>query len=347
MSQTFNSSRLVLARRRRGLTRTTLAEDSSIALRTIVSYETQAREPSPETIARFAETLRFPVEFFYGPTLEGPPLSGTSFRALSNLTARQRHQALAAGTLALSLSDWITARFETPDPTIPTYTGVDPELASIAVRSEWSLGELPIANTIHLLEVHGVRVFSVSEENAHLDAFSFWRRDIPYVFLNNMKSAERTRMDAAHELGHLVLHSKEGAQGRQAEMEASMFASAFLMPRGSVLAEAPKNGTLRQLIEAKRRWNVSVAGLAYRMHKLGLLTDWQYRKLFIDMGRDGYRTDEPNSAPSESSQVLTKVFTALREKGMPMAHVAEGLLITTEELSTLVFGLVLTSVPRS
>ena len=33
-----------------------------------------------------------------------------------------------------------------------------------------------------------------------MDAYSFWRRGVPYVFLNTMKSAERSRMDAAHEL---------------------------------------------------------------------------------------------------------------------------------------------------
>ena len=90
-----------------------------------------------------------------------------------------------------------------------------------------------------------------------------------------------------------------------------------------------------------------MAGLTYRMHKVGLLTDWRYRMLFVEIAKNGYRTNEPNSAPGESSQVLNKVFDALRGKSLSMGHVAESLLISTEELRKLVFGLVLTAIAGS
>ena len=68
------------------------------------------------------------------------------------------------------------------------------------IRSMWGIGERPIRNTIHLLELHGVRVFALAAETAVVDAYSFWRNDVPYILLNTGKSAERSRMDAAHEL---------------------------------------------------------------------------------------------------------------------------------------------------
>jgi hypothetical protein len=49
-------------------------------------------------------------------------------------------------------------------------------------------------------------VFSLALDAAEVDAFSMWRQSTPYVFLNTKKSAEHGRFDAAHELGHLVLH---------------------------------------------------------------------------------------------------------------------------------------------
>ena len=101
---------------------------------------------------------------------------------------------------------------------------------------------------------------------------------------------------------------------------------------------------MNQIIEAKRRWMVSAANLTYRMHKLGLLSDWQYRVLFMEIGRKGYRTHEPNGAQGETSQVLAKVFKALREDGMTMGQVARKLNILPDELSKAVFGLVLTPV---
>jgi len=166
---------------------------------------------------------------------------------------------------------------------------------------------------VDLLELKGVRVFSLPEEVRDIDAFSFWRGDVPYIFLNTSKSSEHSRMDAGHELGHLVLHSSHGVpRGREEEREAQHFGAAFLMPRGSVIAGAPRSANVRDLIIAKHRWGVAVASLVYRMHQLGLLTDWQYRSLFIEMSASGYRQDEPSPIAHEASQVLAKVFSMLR-----------------------------------
>ena len=49
-------------------------------------------------------------------------------------------------------------------------------------------------------------MFGLAEDCRELDAFCFWRHGRPFVFLNTVKSAERNRMDCAHELAHLVLH---------------------------------------------------------------------------------------------------------------------------------------------
>lgn len=61
---------------------------------------------------------------------------------------------------------------------------------------------------IHLLESKGVRLAPLKHEYTDIDAFCFYRDAILYVFFNTSKSAKRQRFDAAHELGHLVLHSE-------------------------------------------------------------------------------------------------------------------------------------------
>ena len=123
----------------------------------------------------------------------------------------------------------------------------------------WGLGELPVKNMIHLLESKGIRVFSLSIDTAQLDAFSMWHADTPFVFLNTMKSCEHSRFDAAHELGHLVLHRHAGSKGQEAEREANAFASAFLMPRASVLANAPHMATVDQLSRGRLTVGMSSA----------------------------------------------------------------------------------------
>jgi Zn-dependent peptidase ImmA (M78 family)/DNA-binding XRE family transcriptional regulator len=339
----FNPTRLDVARRRRGLTKQKLAAAADVSPRILNLWEAGDREPSEQTLNGIAAALRFPVEFFLGDDVEEPLIDGVSFRSLSTMTARQRDQARGSAAIALLLDDWIRSRFDLPDPAVPRFDSSNPELVAEGVRQVWGLGERPIANMVHLLEAHGVRVFSLVQECAEVDAFSFWRDGAPYVFLNSMKTAERSRMDAAHELGHLVMHVHGQPSGRRAEDEAQAFASALLMPRRSVLATAPRGATATQIVSAKKRWNVAAMALAHRMHKLGLLTEWQARSAYIQLGRMGYRAGEPGGLERETSQVLAKVFAALKDEGVARRDVARELSIPVDELNRSIFGLTLAS----
>ena len=337
----FSPSRLRVARKRRGLNKTQLAERIGVDLRSVTGYERGDYEPSGDTLGRIAVALRFPAAFFAGADLHEPTNRTASFRSMARMAASRREAALASGALAFLLNDWIEARFALPQPDLLDLREEDPETAAMVLRQHWLLGEKPIRNVVHLLESKGVRVYSMAEDTAEVDAFSLWREATPFVFLNTQKSAERSRFDAAHELGHLVLHRHDEPRGREAEQEANRFASAFLMPRGSVLAHAPMMPTLETLIRLKHHWIVSVGALAYRLQALGLLSEWNYRGLCIDMGQRGYRTAEPEGAQREMSLVIPKIFAALRDDGMTKADVAAALHIEPDELDRLVFGLAL------
>lgn len=337
----FTPSRLSLARRRRGITKKELAEAADVSTRSLSEYESGNQAPTHRTLERLSAALDFPQEFFCGDDLDELPLDAASFRALSRLSARQRDQAIGSGTLALALSRWIDERFALPTADIPDLRGVDPETAAESVRTEWGLGYRPVSNAVHLLEAHGVRVFSLVQDTVEVDAYSAWTDLGPMVFLNTMKSAERSRMDAAHELGHLVLHRGHGApRGRSEEHEADLFASAFLMPRPSVLAGIPRTTNLDLLVQAKKTWGVSVAALVYRMHQVGLLTEWQYRTTFKELSSRGYRRREPEERPRETSQMLKKVFESLANEGVSKHQIARELQVPLSELNRMVFGLV-------
>ena len=175
------------------------------------------------------------------------------------MTAAEREAALAAGQIGFLISDWVVERFDLPGARLPDLHIFDPELAARMLRQEWGLGEKPISNMIKMLESKGVRVFSLAENTAHVNAYSLWRKNVPYIFLNTFKSAECSRFDAAHELAHLVLHQDGGVTGRTAEEQANRFASAFLMPEADVVSVLPSVQNLEQLIAAKLRWKVSLA----------------------------------------------------------------------------------------
>jgi Zn-dependent peptidase ImmA (M78 family) len=337
----FNPQRLSLARKRRRLSSKGLAELIGMSPVTVTRLEKANNEPEPETVDLIAKKLGFPRDFFFDGDVDELAKDAASFRSLTSMTARERDAALASGSLAYLLSDYVAAKFNLPEPKLIDLSHErDSAAAARTLRQVWALGEQPIGSMIKLLESKGVRVFSLAENTKNVDAFSCWRNDVPYVFLNTFKSAERSRLDAAHELAHLVLHKHGGPQqGRDAEIEANNFASSFLMPKADVRSRLPFVSRLDELVVAKKRWGVSTAALAYRLHKLGILSDWQYRMFCIQMNQRGYRTEEPHGLPREESVIWKKVFTELWTDGISKNQVAADLHVPADELENLVFGL--------
>jgi Zn-dependent peptidase ImmA (M78 family)/DNA-binding XRE family transcriptional regulator len=337
----FNPKRLSLARKRRRLSSKGFAELIGMSPVTVTRLEKANNEPEPETVNLIAKVLGFPRDFFFGDDIDDLAKDAASFRSLTSMTARERDAALASGSLAYLLSDYVSEKFNLPEPQlIDLSLERDPAAAARTVRQLWALGEQPISNMIKLLESKGVRVFSLAENTKNVDAFSCWRNDIPYVFLNTFKSAERSRLDAAHELAHLILHRHGGPrQGRDAEMEANNFASSFLMPKADVRSRLPFVSRLDELVVAKKRWGVSTSALAYRLHKLGILSDWQYRIFCIQINQRGFRNEEPNGLPREESVLWKKVFTELWSDRISKNQVAADLHLPPDELENLVFGL--------
>jgi Zn-dependent peptidase ImmA (M78 family) len=217
--------------------------------------------------------------------------------------------------------------------------------AAEVVRARWGLGLRPIVNVVHRLEAQGVRLYSLTGENNQLDAYSLYWHTRPFIFLNTAKSGERGRFDAAHELGHLVLHGDHVALDRPTgEQQANRFAAAFLMPRASVLALGLRDATPQRILQAKRYWNVAAMALTHRLYELELLTDWGYRSVCVELSRWGYRRGEPNGIPRESSQLLTKVMRSLRDHGETPGTIAADIGIPVQELQAHVFGLAVTGI---
>lgn len=336
----FNPSRLILARKRRGFTGRELADLAGLTAVHISRIEQGKAENIEEaTVEALSKALKFPVDFFYGADIDLPTKETASFRSLSAMSARERDAALSAGAIAYLLSDWIADKFNLPAVDLLDLRHErESSSAAKALRSYWGLGEKPISNVVKLLESKGVRVFSLSEDTKNVDAFSCWRNGIPYIFLNTFKTAERSRFDALHELGHLVLHRHGKPQGRQAEIEADKFSSHFLIPSMDLMGHIPFVTSLSQLVQAKKRWGVSVAALAYRLNKSGTLSDWQYRTFCIQIHKQ-FGKSEPDGLPRERSVVWEKVFRELWKDKSTKDHVARELCVPSIELDGLIFNL--------
>ena len=337
----FNPRRLSLARRRRRLTARALAEKAGLAVDTISRLENGSNPPDDATVAKLVRVLNFPTPFFFDEDPEDIDTGAVSFRSFSKMSARERDAAISAGSLGLQLSAWVEDRFNLPKPNLLDLSyEIDPENAAHSVRQFFGIGERPIVNVMALLETNGVRLFSLSENTASVNAFSFWQDDKPFIFLNNFKTAESSIFDAAHELGHLVLHKHgDPKETRSAEREANSFASAFLMPANDVRARMPRRVTTDTILQAKTRWRVSAMAMAYRLNSLRLLSDWQYKSICIELGRRGYRSAEPDGIERETSVVWRKVLSHLWSEKTTKNDIAANLNLPLDELEGLIWNL--------
>lgn len=332
-----NPKRITFARERRGMTITELAERCGVSQQALSFWEAGKRSPSEDGVRQLASALNFPIDFFSRGDIDRLPGGAATFRARTKLSVRERSSALAAGTMAASLARWIEERFVLPKVDLPELHGQRPDLAAEVVRQRWLLGYKPIPNVIHLLESRGVIVFSLAQDCRDIDAFSFWMGKRPIVMLNTIKSAERSTLDAAHELAHLVLHVEE--TGKQEETEANSFAGHLLMPESDLRRHVPAFTGMDQLLEAKERWGVSLAALIYRLHEVEILTEWQYRRLYIEISRNNWTRHEPRPMKRQGSALLAQVFSDLRARRITPRSIASELGWNLEDLNEFIFGL--------
>ncbi|GAB2973326.1 XRE family transcriptional regulator [Saccharothrix stipae] len=335
-------SRLVLARTRRGLTAVELARKAGTSPASIGDYEHGRRQPRPDTAARLTEALGFPPGFLEADDVPEIEVAFDGPRA--RVSQRQRDAAVGAARLAIGFDGWLSRAFTFPEPDVPTWEHPDPETAAEVVRARWGIPHRPAPNMVHLLEAHGVRVFSLPPDCAAAGPFSCRHDGTPYVFLDPTAAPDQARFDTARELGHLV------AGNVDAHAFATAFATAFLLPRAGVLAAVPHGQLTEHVVAHSATWHVSPLTLAHRLHALGLLTRTQHATVCAQLARRSSAGTAGRTAGMdrrETSQLLTKVFRALRARGTTPHGIARELLLDVEELNGLVFGLVLTALPAA
>lgn len=344
---TLTPSRLVLARKRLRMTLTDLEKASGISRRSLTAYENGHTAPTPQSIAELAQALGVAEHFLTGLEVPEVRTDNLSFRAMSKLSAVERDAAASASRIAGLLNGYLEERFKLPPVNLPTLPHLEPEEAAERVRADWKMGDGPVPNMVHLLEANGVRVFSLAADCRAVDAFCTVdeKSGTPFVFLNMTKSGERGRFDAAHELGHLVMHvAHRVPHGPEAEKEAQEFASAFLMPRRSILQEQPFSPSINGVLGLKQQWRVAAVAMTYRLHELRMLNDWQYRTIIRSLAQRGYRRSEPGGVARETSLLLAKVLKLQMAKGKSMRSFATAIGISPSELNLHLFSLVPVSV---
>ncbi len=331
----FVGARLVEAREARGLTATSLSEVIGISSQNISQYEHGKQSPSPEIMDRICERLNLDLRFFTRPP-RMHQADRIHFRSMSAATKGARIKAIRRFGWLKEMVWYLREYLEFPRMNVPVFN-VPADAAKIQddfieevaneCRRYWQLGDGPIADLLLTLENNGVVVSSSNFDVETLDAFSQWCSEdsTPYVVLGSgRQSAARMRFNAAHELGHLVLHRNVDRKQLNApagyslaERQAHYFASAFLLPSLRFTEEvwAP---TLEGFKSLKPYWRVSIGTMISRCENLGILNPEQGRRLWIYMNRKGWRKAEPldDQLECERPRLLRRSFQMLVEEGI-------------------------------
>ncbi|MCB5182673.1 helix-turn-helix domain-containing protein [Streptomyces antimicrobicus] len=322
----FDRARLRMARELRGLTQVQLAREvGSVTAASISQFENGHTKPATSTLRRLAVALRVPMSFFAAPAR--PPAQeqvNGFFRSLRSTSPRDRQQALAYVHLAREFTLELEKHVALPElnlPRVPIEEGqplrsADIEQAAAQVRSHWKVPRGPVQDVVRLLETNGIIVVRFRVGLEKVDAFCVDFPDRPVVALGADKGLrDRSRFDAAHELGHLVLHGVTGKIGDKAtESQAHEFAAAFLMPASDIKSELPDRLDWPALLRLKAKWHVSLAALLVRAKTLGVMSENAYAQGWKALSVRGWRKVEPGSLGNPETPVLLRRALELTEK---------------------------------
>ncbi|EJN04214.1 XRE family transcriptional regulator [Phyllobacterium sp. YR531] len=317
------------------LSRSDVARELNVSGTAVGYYENGDRRPDMNTLMQLSSVLKQPVSFFFKETSNKLQKKKVRFFRSVGPKSNKVNMALDVRTNWLSefVDTLLGAGIRLPAPNVPLFNDVEPdgefsleqvEYIAARTRRHWALGDGPINNMVALLESQGVIVGRFGMASEKIDAFSCWIESTPFIILGSEKgSAVRSRFDAAHELGHLILHrditldDMESKSTRlRIEREANWFAGAFLVPKTALLREfySLRASHLKGL---KQRWLVSMQSIAHRARDIGVIDDNQYVSFRIQMTKRKELNKEPldDVIPIERPGLLYNAWRKLVDNG--------------------------------
>lgn len=330
----FDPTRLRLAREFNGLRKAELAKHVGLTPSALTQLESGASKPTASHLAQLALALGFPLNFF---TSDGRRQNISDhgrafFRSLRSTRQIDRDRAEAQAFFVREIVGELERGVRLPQVDVPSTlymptNGVreDIERRADLLREQWGVPRGPVANVVRLLEAHGIIVTHCTIECRQVSSFSRWFNDRPVIVLSASRNdLPRLRSDAAHELGHLVLHPEVEPGNQILETQAQAFASSFLLPQAEITQALPRSFDIERYGRLKQLWGVSIQALLYRARELDRMSDATYRRAMIMISRNGWRLDEPFPIPGhEDGLILPRAMDLLRPRGFDAMTLAK------------------------
>lgn len=332
------ADRIRLARRKAGFSLRDLSAEmgEKVTAQAIGKYERGEDIPSSGVLTALAKALG--VSLSYLLDTQGIELSSVEFRTKANTTACDRAQ------VETEVLEWIerylqvelildldSSKWQCPLPCPVKLQSVsDAEKLAKDVREAWKLGLDPIPNMTELLEEKGLKVLTVPLPS-RVSGFTCLvgrgkgQPDLPVIVVNDQFSLERRRLTLAHELAHRLI-DPDCLGEKEEEKAATVFASAFLMPREHLLREVGNERNAlgyKEILDLKRVYRVSGMALLMRLRQLDVISESTLIYAFQTIAR-GWRTQEPDELEKPTKRGQRE--RAQRFERLSYRALAEGLI---------------------
>ena len=306
-----------------------LAKRFAVSHATLANYECGRTVPPMDVLAALAELYERPLNWF----LEGgKTLTGVQYR---NLKSRVRMSDLHTfeanvqrwidayvtleARLGRSLTKSVSVSFSTRDKLLL------PDELGRAVRRELNISEdEPISSVVEVLERFGIRVLE-NPTDLRIDGLAAKYDGEYVVVLNSTVSNDRTRLNAAHELGHVLYGDcdSEEAADKATEQRAFEFASHLLLPNNQ-LKRAFEGQSMVRLVQFKERFGISLAAMVYRAEQLGFIPKSTAKMLWIEFARRGWKTNEPGTVrPDRATRFEQLIDEAHASRKLSLKELAD------------------------
>ncbi|MFW6015932.1 MAG: helix-turn-helix domain-containing protein [bacterium] len=329
----FNGDRLRKARIYRNMTISELADKISVTKQAVSQYEKGSISPKPEVLFQLVSVLNFPIAFFKEEDGINTKIENTFFRALLSTKNIDLATQEVKTEIIVKIYNFLNKYLNFPELNLPNteqFDAKDIEDVAGLLRSYWLLDENPISNMVSLLEKNGIIVSSFNTDSQKIDAFTQVHNmgnELQYcvVLGNDKQSMVRRAFDAAHELGHIILHNKlinikdlSKEEFKKIESEANQFAASFLLPRNSFYSDLITPNKLKSYLELKKKWKVSIAAMVMRAKQLGRINAKQYQNLMKQISYKKWRKNEPFDDVWEvhRPQLFKKSIKVLKENNV-------------------------------
>lgn len=348
----FQPGRLAQILAIRRLSQVQVATMVGVSPSTISKWRVGPQAPEADKLERLASVVNVQPEWFTRPVQE--KTTTPLFR--SNASAHKAAREMLEGRLewaqeiAASLEEFVDfPAVHFPEKTFTNPEEITPEDIEAAAqdcRDLWRLGSGPIPDVALALENAGAILIREETGVAQIEGLSAWshRLQRPLVLLAADKdNGFRSRFDAAHELGHVVLHkhiprATERLRHNEMEKQAHRFAGAFLLPAESFSAEVRLPVTLDSLLLLKQRWGVSVAALVMRLDALGLISEEDKLSLFKRRSARWGVKSEPGDdgrAPEKPRLLKRTIELLLSSNTMPADGIARHFGLSEQDIEML------------